>query len=214
MKIRDMAIDQLREASWNPNDADEATLERLSASVARFGAISPLVIRPVDGAFEVIGGNQRLRVYREHGIDPIPCIEVALDATQARLLGQALNAIHGEDDLNKKAALAKELLAHLPQEAILAILPETPTTLRGLSTLGEQTSDSLAKALATWDKARAHKFERMSFPLTPSQKEIIEEAVARAMPRITASKEPNRKALALLEICRDWLKAQGDTPAL
>ena len=29
------------------------------------------------------------------------------------------------------------------------------------------------------------------------------------MPRVTASDAPNRRALALVEVCRDWLTGRG-----
>ena len=45
------------------------------------------------------------------------------DDTQARLLTQALHAIHGEDDLNRKAALVKDILAAMLAEEVAGILP-------------------------------------------------------------------------------------------
>jgi ParB family chromosome partitioning protein len=57
MEVVDIPLQLLREAPWNPNEADEATLRRLGASIGRFGTVLPLVVRPLDDAYEVIGGN-------------------------------------------------------------------------------------------------------------------------------------------------------------
>ena len=208
MEIVDIPLDLLREAPWNPNEADEATLTRLAASLGRFGTVLPLVVRPLDDAYEVIGGNQRLRLYRQQGVATVPCVEVQADDVQARMLAQALNALHGQDDLNKKAALVRDLLAALPEAEVAAILPDTVESLRALASLGQATPQSLAEALTAWEKAKAVRLERLSFPFTPAQKEIVEEAIAQALPRVAATDEPNRRALALVEICRDWLAMQ------
>jgi len=211
MEIVDVPIELLREASWNPNEADEATLRRLAASLGRFGTVLPLVVRQLDDAYEVIGGNQRLRLYRQQGVATVPCVEVQADDVQARLLAQALNAIHGQDDLNKKAALVRDLLASMPEDEVATILPDTVESLRALASLGQATPQSFAEALIAWEKAKAVRLERLSFPFTPAQKEIVEEAIAQALPRVAATDEPNRRALALVEICRDWLAIQENT---
>ena len=213
MEVQEIPIDLLREAPWNPNEADEATLRRLGASLQKFGIVVPLVVRALGDAYEVLSGNQRLRVLREQGTATVPCVEVQADDIQARLLTQALNAIHGEDDLNRKAAVVKEILAAMPAEEVAGILPETADALRGLASIGQTSPESLGDQLAAWSQAQqaraAVKLSVTSFPFSDQQKEIVEEAVARALPRVTASDAPNRRALALVEVCRDWLTGRG-----
>ena len=213
MEVQEIPIDLLREAPWNPNEADEATLRRLGSSLQRFGIVVPLVVRTLGDAYEVLSGNQRLRVLREQGTGTAPCVEVQADDTQARLLTQALNAIHGDDDLNRKAALVKAILAAMPAEAVSAILPETADALRGLAAIGQASAESLGDQLAAWSEAQqaraAVKLHVTSFPFSDRQKEIVEEAVARALPRITGTEAPNRRALALVAVCTDWLHGQG-----
>ena len=206
-------MDLLREAPWNPNEADEPTLRRLGASLQRFGIVVPLVVRALGDGYEVLSGNQRLRVLREQGTGTAPCVEVQADDTQARLLTQALNAVHGADDLNKKAALVKEILAAMPAEEVAAILPETADALRGLASIRQTSPESLGEQLAAWSEAQqaraAVKLHVTSFPFSDQQKEVVEEAVARALPRVTRTDAPNRRALALVEVCRDWLTGRG-----
>lgn len=125
----------------------------------------PLVVRPLDDAHEVIGGNQQLKVYQQQGAATVPCVEVEADDTQARLLAQALNAVHGEDDLNRKSILVRDLLAAMNVEEVAAILPDTADTLRGLASLGQQQQDAgtLADALTAWEKAKVARLELRAY---------------------------------------------------
>ena len=213
MEIQDVPIDLLREAPWNPNEADDATLRRLGASLQRFGIVVPLAVRALGDSYEVLSGNQRLRVLREQGAATIPCVEVQADDARARLLTQALNAIHGEDDLNRKAALVRDLLAAMPADEVSAILPDTVGALQGLASIGQASPASLGDELAAWSQAQqaraAVKLHVTSFPFSEQQREVVEEAVARALPRVTGTEAPNRRALALVAVCTDWLHGQG-----
>lgn len=213
MEVLDVPTDLLREAPWNPNEADDATLRRLATSIGRFGTALPLVVRPLDGAYEVLAGNQRLKVYRQQGVTTVPCIEVRADDAHARLLAQALNAVHGEDDLNRKAALVRDLLAAMDAEQMAAILPDTVEALQGLAGLGQSKAGDLAQHLTAWAAAEAIKAQVKlhvtSFPFSNAQKKIVEEAVARALPRVAGTDAPNLRALALVEVCTDWLHGRG-----
>ncbi len=219
-EILEVPLDLLREAPWNPNEADEPTLRRLGASLQRFGIVVPLVVRALGDGYEVLSGNQRLRVLREQGTATLPCVEVQADDTQARLLTQALNRIHGEDDLSKKAALVRDLLAAMSADEVAAILPDTVQAMQGLASIGQTSPASLGDQLAAWSQAQearaAVKLHVTSFPFSDQQKEIVEEAVARALPRVTGTEAPNRRALALVAVCTDWLHGHGfseDRPA-
>ena len=73
MDVVDLPVGLLREAPWNPNRMDEAMLGRLRESIRLFGLVESLVMRSVEGvAYEVLSGNQRLRVLREMGVADVP----------------------------------------------------------------------------------------------------------------------------------------------
>ena len=173
----------------------------------------PLVVRALGDAYEVLSGNQRLHVLRDQGTATVPCVEVQADDTRARLLTQALNAIHGEDDINRKAAVVKEILAAMPAEEVATLLPETADALRGLASIGQTPPSALGGQLAAWSETQqaraAAKLHVTSFPFSDEQKEIVEEAVSRALPRLTGVEAPNRRALALVAICDDWIHGHG-----
>lgn len=186
-----------------------AITAHLRASLDRFGSVIPLVVRPDRDGYEVLGGKQRLALFHQQALDPVPCVVVRADDAEARLLAQALNAIHGQDDWNAKAALVRDLVAALPEAEILQLLPETPEALRGWAQLGQQSADSLAKALSAWDEAKVARLERLSFPLTVDQKSVLETALAQMLPILPATDTPNRRAIALVTICQQWLTDHG-----
>lgn len=191
-------------------------LRRLGGSVGRFGLVVPLVIRPLADSFEVLFGNMRLRVLQAQGATTAPCVEVQADDGQARLLAQALNAVHGQDDLNRKAALVRNLLAAMPEADVLAILPDTADALRGLASLGQQTAASLDEPLTDWARVQEAKaaaaLHVTSFSLSDLDKEAVERDVDLALPRFAKVDAPNRRGLALAAICEDWIAGRGYRP--
>src|SRR5437773_38359 len=86
-----MPLGRLVESGWHPNRLPEKLLAKLRSSVCEFGVVENLVARPhpeQPGQFEVLSGNQRLRLYRELGLGEVPVVVVEVDDGQARLLAQ------------------------------------------------------------------------------------------------------------------------------
>ena len=176
-----LPLDRLREAPWNANEMDEAMKQRLRQSIKHFGLVVPLVVRqPGEGVYETIGGAQRLAVLRGMGFTVIHCVIVEADDTEARLLSQALNRIQGEDDLGLRAELLRAALAAVSQETVLCLLPETAQSLQAMASLGHQ---DMASYLEDWQKAQGARLKHLQLQLTPVQLEVVEEALARFIPR-------------------------------
>ena len=77
--------------------------------------------------------------------------------------------------------------------------------------LGDNPS-SLASGLGAWSGRAGPRLELVSFPFTPTQREIVERAIARALPSVHETEEPNRRALALVEVCREWPQSRVAQP--
>jgi len=206
MKTIDIELKSLREAPWNPNRMDETMMERLRESISRYGLVEPLVVRPInDNHYEVLSGNQRLRVLEDIGINPVPCVVVELDDSKAMLLAQALNGLRGEDDLALKGALLKEVLSSVPEREILSLLPETTESLKSLSTINEV---DLAEHLQAWEEAQSARLKHMSLQFTDRQLETVEEAVNLIIPKAKEdeSDNPNTRGNAVFLLCRFYLE--------
>ena len=212
MKVVDLSVNLLREAGWNSNIMGHEMTNKLKVSLDRFGVVEALVVRQVaPDAYEVLGGNQRLKVLNDMGVEKVPCVVVELDDAQAMMLAQALNGLHGEDDMGLKAELLRRVMAVVPQPEVLALLPETAETLGALASLGQQ---DLAEYLKDWEKARAVRLRTLQVRLTAAQLEVVEEALARFLPmaRGGGGSSPNVRGTALFYLCKHFLEREADLP--
>ena len=87
--VRRVALDALHPDPANARLHGERNLEAISASLARFQQVEPLVVQKSSG--RVIGGNGRLAAMKQMGWVEADVVEVDLDDTQATALGIALN---------------------------------------------------------------------------------------------------------------------------
>ena len=210
MKIFDLPIEQLHEANWNPNRMDDPTSNRLRESISHYGLVVPLVVRSSGKSrYEVLSGNHRLRIIQEMNIRQVPCVIVEVNDTQAMLLAQVLNGIHGEDDLALKGQLFKKVLENIPASEVISLLPETTESLKELSTFKEV---DMAEHLKAWEQARNARLEHMQLQFTKKQLDLVEEAISRILPKIwnTSSSNPNRRSEAIFTICKTYLEKAGE----
>jgi ParB family chromosome partitioning protein len=208
MQVVDLPLSQLKEAPWNPNQTDDAMLDRLRESLTRFGLLTNLVVRPIaQDTYEVLSGNQRLQVLRELGYAAAPCVVVELDDARVGLLSQALNRIQGEDDLGLRAELLREVLKALPQQTVLGLLPETTESLKAMASLGQ---NDIAAYLQNWQRAQPARLKHLTFQFTPEQLEVVEEALAYLLPlaRQSPTDSPNDRGTALYLLCLGYLERE------
>lgn len=101
---------------WNPNRMDERTLAAERESIATFGFVDPVTVRPhpdKKGHFQIIDGEHRWKVLGEAKPKPeVPCIVLDLPDTTARKLTIVLNETRGQAD----TALLSSLLGELKDE--------------------------------------------------------------------------------------------------
>ncbi len=206
MKIIELETKKLIEAPWNPNRMDDAGMGRLKESLSRYGLVAPLVVRRLDNSlFEVLSGNQRFRAITELGFDSVPCVVVDLNDAEAMLLAQALNNLRGEDDQALKGNLLKTILASIPEDKVLSLLPETAESLKSLANFSQV---DLAQHLQVWQDAQAARLRHMTLQLTDKQVETIEEAVKRIMPNVKEDTggSPNERSTAIFLLAKFYIE--------
>ncbi len=209
MKTVDISLTELRPAPWNPNQMNQTMMERLRESISKYGLVEPLVARKIGEAqYEVLSGNQRLRVLEDLDFKSVPCVIVELDDARAMLLAQALNNLRGEDDLALKGALLKEILSSVSEDEVLSLLPETTESLKSLPLINEI---DLAEHLKVWEKAQAARLRHMQLQFTDKQLETVEEAVSLM---IREAKEngfdnPNTRGNAVFLLCKFYLERRN-----
>ena len=211
MQIVDLPVVQLVVAPWNPNSMEPGVLQLLRTSIRRFGALVPLVVRRLlHERYEVIGGSHRLTVLEELGFSSVPCIVVEMDDVQARLLAQALNRIHGEDDLGMRAELLRTVLEQVPAEEVLSVVPETAQGLSVLASLGKR---DVADYLRDWENARSARLRHFTAQLTGAQSELVDSVLNPFLKEVKAGEEgnPNPKGVALFRLCLAYLDLRKET---
>lgn len=98
------AVLQLRIADIDPNRAqprrrfDEDALSELAASIASVGVIQPVIVRELNGRYQLIAGERRWRAARMAGLSDIPAI--VRDWDEVKRLEVALIENLQRDDLN------------------------------------------------------------------------------------------------------------------
>lgn len=117
----DVDTDLLRPNTFQPRASiDEAGIEVLARSLKSAGMIQPIIVRRVEGAYEIVAGERRWRAAQRAGFLKVPV--VVRDVPDDRLLAAALIENIQREDLNPiEEAHAYRRLAdefHLTQEQI------------------------------------------------------------------------------------------------
>jgi ParB family chromosome partitioning protein len=114
-------VDLLRPNKFQPRTyVDDAKIEELSRSIRANGIIQPIVVRKVDGQYEIVAGERRWRAAQRAGLHKVPV--VVREIPEERLLAVALIENIQREDLNAiEEAQAYRRLAdefHLTQDQI------------------------------------------------------------------------------------------------
>ena len=197
MKTVELPVKYLREAPWNANRMNEEMLAHLKESIRRYGLVTNLVVRKLANT-----------ATRAQDLGAAPCVVVKLDDARARLLSQALNHIQGEDDIGLRIELLRDVLKDIPEDEVAAILPETASSLKALTSISEET---MASCLQNFEKAKQAKLRHLQFQLTDSQLKVIEKALAKMLPEVKKKGDnPNVRGNALYLLCKSYLKENAD----
>jgi ParB family chromosome partitioning protein len=113
--------DLLRPNKFQPRtNIDEAKIEDLARSIRSNGIIQPIVVRKVEGGYEIVAGERRWRASQRLGLLKVPV--VVRDIPEDRLLAAALIENIQREDLNpiEEAHAYRRLTEeyHLTQEQI------------------------------------------------------------------------------------------------
>jgi ParB family chromosome partitioning protein len=114
-------VDLLRPNRFQPRTyLDDAKIDELSRSIRSNGIIQPIVVRRVDGAYEIVAGERRWRAAQRAGLLKVPV--VVRDIPDDRLLAVALIENIQREDLNaiEEAHAYRRLVdeLHLTQDQI------------------------------------------------------------------------------------------------
>ena len=99
MIVKSVKIKDLKKSPYNPRTISFAEREGLKYSIDKFGLVQPIIVNKKTG--NVVGGNQRLDILTEQGIDETTVIEVDLSLDDEKELNIALNTTTIQGKFNK-----------------------------------------------------------------------------------------------------------------
>ena len=98
-EITFLNIEMIRDNSQQPRtNYDEATMEELQSSIKEKGLLQPLLVRQIDGGYEVIAGERRLRAARALSLPDVPVVIKNVSDDEALVLALIENI--QREDLN------------------------------------------------------------------------------------------------------------------
>jgi len=114
-ELVEVEVGRLEPNPWNPNRMSDEMYHKLKAYIKREGLVEPIVVRPKDEGYEILGGFHRWKIAKELGYETVPCAVVDLDDRRAKILSINLNEMKGQS----VSALLSELVHDLSQELTL-----------------------------------------------------------------------------------------------
>ncbi|MCP4582399.1 MAG: ParB N-terminal domain-containing protein [candidate division Zixibacteria bacterium] len=199
MNIENIPVGKLQANPWNPNRMADDMRHKLKEYIKKEGFVEPIVVRPKDDIFEILGGYHRWSIASELGYDTVPCVVVDLDDKRAKILTINLNEMKGQSLPN----LLSELVFDLSKEITLADLEtQLPYTMDEMKDSLEllKLPDGLEAFLAEETaKQEINKPRILTFVV--DDPEPIEKAIAVSM---ASTEAKSSRGKALMDICRQF----------
>lgn len=202
---RRVPISEIRSNPRQPRRTfDEAKIAELAESIRQKGVLQPLVVRKVDGGYELIIGERRLRAARRVGLDKVPV--VVREASSAESLEMALiENIQREELTPVEEALAYRQLMeefHLTQEEVAARVGKSRPVIT-----------NLLRVLNLPDKIKAE-IDRGSISVGHARALLTLNSPAK---QVSLTQEIIRRGLSVRQtetlVARTPAKVQDDTPS-
>lgn len=179
----DVDSDLLRPNKFQPRArVDDTKIEDLARSIRANGIIQPIVVRKVDGGYEIIAGERRWRASQRAGLLKVPI--VVRDIPEDRLLAAALIENIQREDLNPlEEAQAYRRLAdefHLTQDQISDAVGKDRSSIANyvrLLRLPNELRENVAAGALSMGHARA----LLALPDEASQLRIGRDVIAKQL---------------------------------
>jgi ParB family chromosome partitioning protein len=179
----DVDSDLLRPNKFQPRtNIDDAKIEELARSIRSNGIIQPIVVRKVEGGYEIVAGERRWRASQRLGLLKVPV--VVRDIPEDRLLASALIENVQREDLNpiEEAHAYRRLTEdyHLTQEQIADAVGKDRSSVANylrLLRLPQEVRANLGSGALSMGHARA----LLGLPDEASQLGVAREVVAKGL---------------------------------
>jgi ParB family chromosome partitioning protein len=121
--VMDLPVNQIRRNPRQPRRAiDAAPLDELASSISALGVVQPVIVRAVEGGYELIAGERRWRAAQKAGFTVIPAIVRAASDVESLEIALVENVVRQQLNPVDEAYALKVLLEDLgvTQESLAA----------------------------------------------------------------------------------------------
>ena len=175
-EILQLNLDDIIPNRFQPREVfDEQELKELALSIKEHGVIQPIIVRSVNGKYEIIAGERRYKASALAGKTTIPAI------------------INNLDD---KEASKVALLENLQRKNLNPI--EEARTFQKILELDEMTQEELAKTMGKSQSAVANKLRLLQLP-DPIQDAILKKQIPEHHARLLLKVEDPKKQKELFK---------------
>ena len=161
-RLFEVEVAKVRANPFQPRtEFDQRSLEELKQSILENGVIQPITLREIDGAFELIAGERRLRAIQELGFVKIPAFVIDVTSDDKMLELSLVENIQREDLNPIEVAMAYQQLLRkygLTQEVVARKVGKDRATVANfvrLLKLPREIQNSLRKGEISMGHARA-----------------------------------------------------------
>jgi ParB family transcriptional regulator, chromosome partitioning protein len=159
--VVELPVTVIRRNPRQPRRAfDPAALEELATSIASVGVVQPVIVRQVEGGYELIAGERRWRAAQKAGFTVIPAIVRAASDVESLELALVENVVRQQLNPVDEAYALRVLLEDLgvTQENLAARVGKSRSTIANkirLLDLPASVQESLASGALSEGHARA-----------------------------------------------------------
>jgi len=160
--LHDVDVALVRPNPYQPRlDFNREALEELKSSITENGVIQPITVRNVDGHYELIAGERRLRAITELGIKRVPAYIIKVDSKEEMMEMAIIENVQREKLNPIEQATAYQRLieeCNLTQEEVAQKIGKERTTITNilrLLKLPQKIQQSVIKEEITMGHARA-----------------------------------------------------------
>ncbi|MBC8570650.1 ParB/RepB/Spo0J family partition protein [Oscillospiraceae bacterium NSJ-54] len=131
-QIRNLPLEQIVPNPMQPRKYfSQEELTSLAASIRENGLLQPITVRAVDGRYELVAGERRLRASKLAGLPVIPAIVLTMDDNQSAVLSLVENIQREDLNFVEEALAIKRLIAQYgyTQEDVARLLGKNQSTV-------------------------------------------------------------------------------------
>lgn len=198
----------IRPNDYNPNVVSEDIMAKLRAEISQKGLTQPIIVRCRGDFYEIVDGYHRWLICQELGWQEIPCIIQDYDDKEAKIKTLQLNYMRGSAVPIKLASLIHDLSKEIKLEDLAKRLPYEEVQLKNDLELLKLPEDFEEIVKEQARKEADDLPSVITFVLYKQQMDKVENAIKFALEKLPVGAK-NLKALALEQICADYLERQG-----